>query len=475
MPYSIDAERSVLGAILLDNGALPRARGFIRDPGDFYRDPHRRIFGAMGILAERGTATDLVTLTEELTRSGELDEVGGPAFVASLLDGVPHSSNVEHYARIVGEKAIHRRLIELGNNMIEAAFDGNGAVPGAMRKVMEQIREAEEAFAPAVELPDFAALLDAPETPPKTCIEGLSEFGAASLTSGPPGAWKTTIAAAKGLCVAGGHPFAGRLETQQAPVLHVDGEMGETRLVSLYRRLARGEGIDSADLVRRGLLHYLPATGAGPGRDPRTWERLVRERSIGLVILDSAVALYAGDENSSTEVRAWWERSVRPLLDLGAAVEVLHHDRKGSAMIPDSPMTSTRGSGDWRGAPDVHAVVRCEAGDHHLVRVEVTKSRLDSEPAPFCLRVEKGWGLLRVRWAGEARDTVGKTVEASTAIEAMLEAAGPEGMLRRAVLESLKDKYAVRTIEDALSLVKSHAGVTQTREGMQVRYRKARA
>ena len=90
LPHSLDAEKSVLGAILIRNEAFNHAAELI-DARDFFRDAHRRIFDKMVALSERGDPIDFVTLKEELSRSGELDEVGGPAYIASLADGVPRS------------------------------------------------------------------------------------------------------------------------------------------------------------------------------------------------------------------------------------------------------------------------------------------------------------------------------------------------------------------------------------------------
>src|SRR5919109_4113297 len=122
LPHNLEAERSVLGAILLHNDAFNLAAEAI-DAHDFYRDAHRRIFDKMVKLAERGAAIDLVTLKEELARAGDLDEVGGPAYIAALVDGVPRSSNIEHYARIVKEKAVLRNLIFSANRIITNAYE----------------------------------------------------------------------------------------------------------------------------------------------------------------------------------------------------------------------------------------------------------------------------------------------------------------------------------------------------------------
>jgi replicative DNA helicase len=122
LPHNLEAERSVLGAILLHNEAFNLAAEVI-DSGDFFRDAHRRIFDKMVKLADRGDAIDLVTLKEELGRSSDLDEVGGPAYITALVDGIPRATNVEHYARIIKEKATLRNLIFSANRILATAYD----------------------------------------------------------------------------------------------------------------------------------------------------------------------------------------------------------------------------------------------------------------------------------------------------------------------------------------------------------------
>ena len=124
LPHNLEAERSVLGAILVHNDAFNLAAQVI-DSRDFYRDAHRRIFDKMVMLNERNHAIDFVTLKEELSRAGEIDEVGGPAYVASLADGVPRATNVEYYARIVKEKATLRNLIFAANKILTNAYEAD--------------------------------------------------------------------------------------------------------------------------------------------------------------------------------------------------------------------------------------------------------------------------------------------------------------------------------------------------------------
>jgi replicative DNA helicase len=127
VPHSVDAERSVLGAILVENSAINRAHEILKEE-DFYREPHRRIYRAMTDLSERTVAIDPVTLKEELGRAGALDAIGGPAYLASLVDGVPRSANIDHYARIVKEKAVLRGLIEAGNAIVTTAYEASREV-----------------------------------------------------------------------------------------------------------------------------------------------------------------------------------------------------------------------------------------------------------------------------------------------------------------------------------------------------------
>ena len=122
LPHSLDAEKSVLGAILIHNDAFNQAAEHI-DGRDFFRDAHRRIFNSMVALSERSEPIDFVTLREELSRGGQLDEVGGPAYIASLADGVPRSANVEYYARIVKEKSTLRNLIHSANKILADAYE----------------------------------------------------------------------------------------------------------------------------------------------------------------------------------------------------------------------------------------------------------------------------------------------------------------------------------------------------------------
>jgi replicative DNA helicase len=156
LPHNLDAEKSVLGAILIHNESFNYAAEVI-DSRDFFRDAHRRIFDKMVALSERNHAIDLVTLKEELARAGELEDVGGPAYIASLADGVPRTANVEHYARIVKEKATLRSLIHSANRILSEAYhaqeDADLILDGAEKAIFEIAEDRiREGFVPLRDL-----------------------------------------------------------------------------------------------------------------------------------------------------------------------------------------------------------------------------------------------------------------------------------------------------------------------------------
>jgi replicative DNA helicase len=122
LPSNVDAERSILGAVLLDNQTINQAAERLKRD-DFFLDSHRRVYDKMLHLMETGRAIDPITLQEELQRAGDLQLIGGAAFIASLIDGVPRFSNIEEYARIVKGKSILRRLITTSNQVMNRCFD----------------------------------------------------------------------------------------------------------------------------------------------------------------------------------------------------------------------------------------------------------------------------------------------------------------------------------------------------------------
>ncbi|MFA5353506.1 MAG: replicative DNA helicase [Thermodesulfovibrionales bacterium] len=123
-PQNIEAEQSVLGAIILDNEALSRAVESL-SPEDFYKETHRRLYGAMLSLYEKNEPVDIVTLTDYLRRSNEIDAVGGVSYLSFLANGVPTSANIKYHAKIVREKALLRALIRTATQIATDVYEEN--------------------------------------------------------------------------------------------------------------------------------------------------------------------------------------------------------------------------------------------------------------------------------------------------------------------------------------------------------------
>lgn len=122
LPHSADAERAILGAILLDNSLVNQAIELLR-PDDFYVRAHQHVFRAMINLSERGSEINPILLGEELRREGVLEQVGGVAFISELTYGLPHFTNVAAYAKVVKDKSILRQLVKVANKVTSEALE----------------------------------------------------------------------------------------------------------------------------------------------------------------------------------------------------------------------------------------------------------------------------------------------------------------------------------------------------------------
>lgn len=137
-PQNLEAEQSVLGAILLDNEAMAKVIDILT-PEDFYRTAHRKIFQAIADLDERNEAIDQVTLSEHLKGKGELEAVGGSAYLAELVMGVPSAANVRYHANIVRTKSVLRGLISTSTDIISDAYDGTDSVDNLLDKAERSV------------------------------------------------------------------------------------------------------------------------------------------------------------------------------------------------------------------------------------------------------------------------------------------------------------------------------------------------
>lgn len=147
MPHSLEAERSILGAVLVDNRVLDVVADSLPATA-FYRAAHRHIYGAQLALFGRNEPIDFVTVKEELQRKHVLDEIGGPVYLASLTEGVPRGTNVAKYAAIVQQKAAARDVITLANRLLTQAYAADTETPALIDAAERGLLEISRAASP---------------------------------------------------------------------------------------------------------------------------------------------------------------------------------------------------------------------------------------------------------------------------------------------------------------------------------------
>jgi replicative DNA helicase len=339
MPSNLDAERCILGAILLDNNALNTAIEALK-PDDFFIPQHRSIFNQMMALGEAQHAIDLVTLTEELHRRGELESSGGAPYLASLVDGVPRVSNVEHYARIVKEKAMLRNLIHTTHNIQQHAFDGEDGADTILDNAESSIFALAEDRVKAGLLPIKDIVRDNFERLEKIFREGKSVTGISTgygeldkllsglqpseliILAGRPSQGKTALALnmAENIAIRGGLPVAvfslemskeALLQRLVASVAQVDAHKFRSGHLSRddWRRMTEGLGqMSSAPLWidDAGSISVLEI-----GAKAR---RLKRDKGLSLLIVDYLQLITArGRFNSRQEEVASISRGLKGL------------------------------------------------------------------------------------------------------------------------------------------------------------------
>ncbi|MDO9406567.1 MAG: replicative DNA helicase [Polaromonas sp.] len=136
-PHSIEAESSVLGGLLLDNGAWDRMADLLVD-GDFYRHEHKLIYAAIGGLINASKPADVITVYEQLQNLGKADEIGGLVYLNSLAQYVPSASNIRRYAEIVRERSILRKLVSASDEIATNAFNPQGK---AVDKILDEAEQ----------------------------------------------------------------------------------------------------------------------------------------------------------------------------------------------------------------------------------------------------------------------------------------------------------------------------------------------
>jgi replicative DNA helicase len=262
-PYSIEAEQSVLGGLMLDNRAWNELSDRL-SADDFYREDHQLIYRAICELVGTGRPCDFVTLSEHLKARGQLDEAGGLAYLGSLANDTPSAANVLAYADIVRERAVLRGLVAAGGDIAELGFRADGRsyaelLDLAEQKVFALRSRAEHARSSYHAMPELMQKLEAKieflrENP--TGLAGLST-GFVDLDA------KTTGLHPGDLVILAGRPSMGKCLSHDAELVLDDGSIAT--IEDVYRRRDARVGTLREDLR---LDRALPSDYVDDGRKP---------------------------------------------------------------------------------------------------------------------------------------------------------------------------------------------------------------
>lgn len=312
VPWSEEAEISVLSAMLIDGDAVARAIETVGD-GSFYREANRRIFRAMVRLYSRGEVIDVVTLSDELKSAGELDGAGGMTYLARLVDAVPTSANIEYHCRILRDKSVLRQLIDSATDIVRDAYD---APAGEVDDTLDRAEQRIFQIAQASQRQGFVWIKEI-LWPTFERIEELqsSPGSVTGVPSGFPDLDNFTAGFQKGdLIIVAGRPSMGKTAlalnfaqhaaiAKEIPVAVFSLEMSKE---SLVQRLLCSEGRVDSGRLRRGRLqddeYARLATAAGHLNTAPIWiddspaitalevrakaRRLAAEVDLGLIIVD---------------------------------------------------------------------------------------------------------------------------------------------------------------------------------------------
>jgi len=382
LPANIGAEKTILGAILLDNGTCNEASDLLC-PDDFYLLAHRKIFDVMLLLNEKKCAIDCITVGELLGQRKESEMVGGVAFITTLMEGVPHLPSVAEYAKIVKGNALRRQVIKIADMVCNKAFDRGVGLESLIASfetetskiIKSNITGAKNRHIQTWE--QIPTLDQLPDVDTAWLVEGLIPASGITLWAGESGCYKSFIALNLCKAIIEGQAFLGR-KTVRCPVLYLDRENPSSLIKDRLSIL--GIPTDVSFRYWGGWHEEQPPSI----NDHRLLELVKKNRP--LIIIDSFIRFHGSDENSATEMGRVMAQ-LRGLANAGATILMLHHKPKAEG-------TMYRGSGDIKAGVDCAFAITKEK-DSKTIRMEGFKNRFGEDPSiTIQQRLNEGLGFV---------------------------------------------------------------------------------
>jgi replicative DNA helicase len=330
-PHSVDAERSMLGGLMLDQRAWDQVADVV-GVDDFYRADHRAIFETIATLVELDRPPDAVTVSEQLERENRLETAGGLDYLARLVEETPSAANVRAYARIVRDHSMLRRLIEIGGDIAASAHDSEGRTVAELVDLAEQrvfeiadrgtggagFKALKEILPAAIDRLDVLSHSDDEITGVSTGFTKMDEMtaglqrGELIVIAGRPSMGKTTLAVNIAENAAIGHEiptaiFSMEMSAEQL-TFRMIGSIGRVNQAGLRRGKLSDEDwsrIDSAvSMMSSAPIFIDDSPGLSPTEVRARARRLKRENGLGLIVVDYLQLMQVSRtvENRATEI-----------------------------------------------------------------------------------------------------------------------------------------------------------------------------
>lgn len=360
LPSNIEAERAVLGSVLLNREAILAVSGWL-EADDFYAEQHAWIFGAMLACVANRVPPDTRTVSDELRKKGRLETIGGLPYLLALVDAVPSSYHIEYYAQIVQRTAIFRRIVGIGGRIAAKGYHEDKDPDAVLAELHAMIDTAAKNYTSTSWQPFTLEQLFKEEIPPiRWVVQDLIPEGVSLLVGGPK-MKKSWMAYGIGLAVAAGGRALGEYPVEAGEVLYAALEDGKRRLK------ARGELMLQGGPAVPGfwMVTDMPRLNAGGlGRIESWLQAHPAARLVIIDVLEKVRPARAGNGNGYGEDY----EAIGPLKKLaeahGVGILVLHHKRKAEA---EDVMDTVSGTAGITGAVDSVLILQYERGAQDAV------------------------------------------------------------------------------------------------------------
>jgi uncharacterized metal-binding protein len=343
-PFSIEAEQSVLGALLLDNSTLNDVHPTVE--ADFYRADHRLIFGAIKSLIEQGSTADVVTVADTLTHSTGADSYGGLSYLGEIANNTPSASTARHYAQIVRTHAVKRAMQNLMLSSARRAGNGVDVVEllNMTRSQLETLHEratvpersGTESPPALVSATDFLSS----SRPADWIVNGLVQRGCLYACTGQTNHGKTAVMLVMMLSIAAGRRFCG-IELTRSRVAILCGENQDGFRIRM-RATMQVLGIEDEDL--QGWLYVYPAAAPLVSIASTISETMTSIGEFGAVLIDTSIAYFSGNSEDDNVQAVEHARTMRTLCEAAGRPAVIANSHPTKAASEQDQLIPRGGS-----------------------------------------------------------------------------------------------------------------------------------